>query len=77
MSQPEITNQVRIQPHSEYWYTVEDFHLEAGCDSLTISYWESRDGEEKRKDYICIEEDAALSIADGIYKLFKKENSNG
>ena len=75
MSKPEITNQVRIQPDSEYWFTVEDFNLEVGCEGLTISYWEIRDGEEKRKEYICVETDAALSVADAIYKLFKKEGS--
>ena len=36
----EITNQVRIQPHQEFWYTVEDTHLDVGCDGCTISYWE-------------------------------------
>ncbi len=26
----EITNQIRIQEHSDYWYTVEDTHLDVG-----------------------------------------------
>lgn len=77
MSQPVITNQIRIQSCPDNLFTVEDFHLDDGFAGLTICYWEIRNDEEKRKDYICIEKDAALSIADAIYKLYKKENSNG
>jgi hypothetical protein len=36
----ELTNQVRIQQHQDFWYTVEDTHLDVGCDGCTISYWE-------------------------------------
>jgi len=35
----EITNQVRIQQYEDFWYTVEDTHLDVGCDGCTISYW--------------------------------------
>ena len=73
LNKPDISNQVRIQPDPEYWYTVEDVYLDVGCDGLTISYWEAKDG--KRRDYVCIEKDSALAIADAIYKLFKKEES--
>ena len=77
MSKPEITTQIRIQSDSEYWYTVEDIYLDDGCDGLTISVWNMEDLKEERSVYVCIEKDAALSVADAIYKLFKKENSDG
>ena len=38
----EITNQVRIQEHEDFWYTVEDTNLDVGCDGCTISYWEAK-----------------------------------
>ena len=75
MSKPDITNQIRIQPDPEYWFTVEDFYLGLGCDGLTISYWDCDDGKESRVKYICIEESSALAVADAIYKLFKKEDN--
>ena len=77
MSKPEITTQFRIQPDPKYWYTVEDFHMDVGCDGLTISVWDIVDNKEQRSGHVCIEKDAALSVADAIYKLFKKENSDG
>ena len=81
MSKPEISNLVRIQPDSNYWYTVEDYYLDLGCDGLTISSWgietekENQQKKEKRYDHVCIEKESALAIADAIYKLFKKEES--
>jgi hypothetical protein len=69
----EITNQVRIQQHPDFWYTVEDTHLDVGCDGCTISYWEfMKETGDKRVNHICMNEEEALSIADAIYKLFKK-----
>ena len=75
MSKPEITTQIRIQTETNYWFTVEDVYLDLGEDGLTISYWELRDGKEKRANYICIDESLALTLADTIYTLFKKENN--
>jgi lipocalin len=70
----EISNQVRIQQYEGFWYTVEDTHLDAGCDGCTISYWEFvKDTGDKRVQHICMEQDEALAIADAIYKLFKKD----
>ncbi len=40
----EITNQVRIQQYEDFWYTVEDTHLDAGCEGCTISYWFKNEG---------------------------------
>lgn len=76
MTKPTISNQVRIQPQPNlgYWFTVEDFHIGAGCDGLTISSWEANEGKEKRHEHVCVDEESALAIADAIYKLFKKEN---
>lgn len=69
-----ITNQVRIQEHEYFWYTVEDTNLDVGCDGCTISYWEFRtDVGEKRIHHICMNTEEALAVADAIYKLFKKE----
>jgi len=69
----EITTQVRIQQYEDFWYTVEDTHLDVGCDGCTISYWEFiKDTGDKRVKHICMEQDEALAIADAIYKLFKK-----
>jgi hypothetical protein len=70
---PEITNQVRIQSHTDYWYTAEDTHLDVGGEGCTISYWEfMKDTGDKRVNHICMEKEEALAIADAIYKLFKK-----
>ena len=70
----EITNQVRIQSHPEFWYTVEDTHLDVGCDGCTISYWQlvMNGTGDKRINHICMGKAEALSVADAIYKLFKK-----
>ena len=71
----EITNQVRIQEHQDYWYTVEDTHIDVGCDGCTISYWELPSGvntSDKRIQHICMGKEEALSVADAIYKLFKE-----
>ena len=63
----EITNQVRLQSYPDYWYTVEDTHIDVGCEGCTISIWS--DGE--RDHHICMNEEEALAIADAIYKFFK------
>ena len=71
----EITNQVRIQQHQDFWYTVEDTHLDVGCEGCTISYWELPSGvntSDKRIQHICMGKEEALSVADAIYKLFKE-----
>lgn len=71
----EITNQVRIQEHEEFWYTVEDIHLDVGCDGYTISYYVyTKDTGDERVQHICMNSEEALAIADAIYKLFKKDN---
>jgi hypothetical protein len=64
----EISTKIRIQEHEGYWYTVEDTHIDAGCDGFTISVWSS---ENQREDYITMGKEEALAIADAIYKLFK------
>lgn len=70
----EITNQVRIQEHTDYWYTVEDTHLDVGFGGCTISYWEFvKDTGDKRIQHICMNEEEALAIASTILKLFKRE----
>lgn len=72
----EISNQVRIQQHPGFWYTVEDTHLDTGCDGCTISYWEGKNvvlADDKRIEYICMNEEEALAIASTILKLFKRE----
>ena len=75
MSKPEITTQIRIQSERDYWFTVEDVYLDLGSDGLTISYWSLRDGKEERVNHICIDGNLALTLADSIYKLFKKEDN--
>ncbi len=68
----EITNQVRIQEHSDYWYTAEDIHLDVGCEGFTVSYWEfDKEIGDKRVQHICMNKEEAIAIADAIYKLFK------
>jgi hypothetical protein len=69
----EITNQVRIQEHQDFWYTVEDTHIDVGCDGCTISYWEE-DSErgDKRIQHICMGREEALAVASAILKLFKE-----
>jgi hypothetical protein len=69
----EITNQVRIQQDQDFWYTVEDIHLDVGCPGCTISYWEIRkDTGDTRIQHICMNQEEALAVADAIYKLFKR-----
>ena len=69
----ELTNQVRIQQHQDFWYTVEDTHLDVGCDGCTISYWEfMKDTKDTRVQHICMDKEEALAVADAIYKLFKE-----
>ncbi len=66
------STQIRVQKHKDYWYTVEDTNIEIGYDGCTISYWE-KDSEEDdtRIQYITMEKEEALALADAIYKLFK------
>ena len=67
----EITNQVRIQEHEDYWYTVEDTHLNVGGEGFTISYWEDNaDKGDRRVVHVCMNKEEALAIADAINKLF-------
>jgi len=69
----EITQQVRIQQHKDFWYTVEDTNIDIGFDGCTISYWEFvKDTGDKRVQHICMEKEEVLAVADAIYKLFKK-----
>jgi hypothetical protein len=69
----ETSTQIRIQKHEDFWYTVEDTHLDVGCEGCTISYWYiNKNLDHKRESYICMGEDEALNLADAIYKLFKK-----
>ena len=69
----EITNQVRIQEHQDYWYTVEDTHIDVGCDGCTISYWEfDKEKGGKRDHYICMGKEEGLAVASAILKLFKE-----
>ena len=72
---PDISTLIRIQPDPHYWYSTEDVYLDLGQDGLTISYWERDQGKDKRQNYICVEKESALAIADAIYKLFKEENN--
>lgn len=70
----DITHQIRIQQHQDFWYTVEDTNIDIGFGGCTISYWEFvKDTGDKRVQHICMEQDEALAIADAIYKLFKKD----
>jgi len=63
----EISTQIRIQQHKDFWYTVEDTHIDVGCPGCTISIW----GDGERDHHICMDKEEALAIADAIYKLFK------
>jgi hypothetical protein len=67
----EITTQIRLQNHKEYWHTVEDTHLDVGGPGITISYWDtvSKGEGESRVQYICLGEDEAIVIARAILKL--------
>ena len=68
----ELTTQIRIQAHQDFWYTVEDTHLDVGCEGCTISYWEfDKEKGDKRQQYVCMGKEESLAIADAIYKLFK------
>ncbi len=63
----ETSTQISIFPGEDWYYTVEDQNIAVSCDGCTISYWDSN----TRKNYIAMEKDEALAVADAIYKLFK------
>ena len=68
----DITTQIRIQQHEGYSYTVEDNHIDAGCEGFTVSYWEyNKEKGYKRVQHICMEKEEALALAAAIHKLFK------
>ena len=68
----ELTTQIRIRAHQDFWYTVEDTHIDVGCDGCTISYWQfDKEKGDKRIQHICMGKEESLAIADAIYKLFK------
>ena len=68
----QTSTQIRIQAHEDYWYTVEDTHIDAGCEGCTISGWgDYSEKGDKRDNYVCMCEEEALALADAIYKLFK------
>jgi hypothetical protein len=68
----EISTQIRIQQHEGYWYTVEDTHIDVGCPGCTIAGWNYRKEKgDTRTNYVCMDKEEALAIADAIYKLFK------
>jgi hypothetical protein len=70
----EISTQIRIQQHEDFWYTAEDTNIDIGFDGCTISYWEFRkEGGDKRVQHITMGKEEALALADAIYKLFKKD----
>ena len=68
----EITNQIRIQSYEDHWYTVEDTYLDVGGEGFTISYWEDKEGKEKRVNHICMGKEESLAVASAILKLFKE-----
>lgn len=67
----QITRQICVKDNSDYWWTVEDFHLDAGGEGVTLSYWEATTipGQEIRKKYICFEPEVAATIAEFIHQL--------
>lgn len=65
-----ITKQICIKDCPDYWVTVEDFHLEAGGEGITITWWESQGVDrEIRKKYICLDLEQALVLADAVHQL--------
>ena len=72
MSNLEIYNSVRIHESSDYWYVVEDVHVDSGCSGITISYNEKDKLDMER---MCFSNEAALAIADAIYTLLEKDKN--
>jgi len=80
-----VTNQVRIQTETEYWFTVEDkfrdnvtgedLTLTEDLDGFTITLRElDAEGRECEIKHFSIgEKEEALAIADAIYKLCEGE----
>ena len=67
----EITQQIRVQENSGYWYTVEDIHQDTGYDGCTISYMvEDSERGDKQEQYICMGKEEALAVAYAINKMF-------
>ena len=67
----EITTQIRLQGHQDFWHTVEDTHLDVGGPGITISYWETvaKGAGEKRIQQMSLSENQAIAIARAILKL--------
>lgn len=66
----QINKQICIKDCPDYWWSVEDFHLEAGGEGITLTFWElSGSSHEVRKKYICLDLEAALAVADAIQEL--------
>lgn len=59
-----INHSVCIRSIPDYWITVEDFHLDAGDEGITITVWEpgTKFGEEYRRNYICLTTDEAQAL---------------
>ena len=72
MKEIEIYNNVRIQDGPNYWHTVEDTYVDAGCEGITIAYHEGNRGEVQ---HMCFSNEVALAIADAIYKLAGKDKN--
>jgi len=67
-----------IQENEHYWYTVEDTRLDVGFGGCTISYWElpsEPNSSGKRVNYICMDAEEALAVADAIYKFFELKSN--
>lgn len=66
----QTTRQVCIRHCPDFWWTVEDFHLDAGGEGITLSYWELQGvNREVRKAYLCLDLEAAAVMGDIIHQL--------
>lgn len=69
----EKSTTIALQSDRDYFYEVCDTSIDVGGDGITISYHEKDvDGKYVRRDYICLQTEMGIEIANAILKLCNK-----
>lgn len=72
----EIYKEIKIYPDDHYGFSVENDRKDVGGEGITIQSFDlEKNGVRKNPQYLCLNDDEALAIADAIYELLK-ENKN-
>ena len=65
----------RIAPDidDEYYYTVEDINIDVGCEGVTIGVYNKVNDTFKQTEYMALDENIAVHIAEAILKRWAPE----